>query len=100
MGSSSAGLGDEGGGLVGSGDPRVEDDRGVVGLPEPVVAVFAAPEDPVLEGGANERVDHVADVASGHLAGLSDDGKRVDDVLVAEAEVQDGVHGELLVLGD
>ena len=69
-------------------------------LLESVVAVLAALEDPVLEGGPNEGVDHVADVASGHLAGLSDDGECVDDVLVAKAEVQDGVHGELLVLGD
>ena len=70
-----------------------------MGLLKPVVAVLAALEDPVLEGAANEGVDHVADVISGHLADLSDNGESVDDVLVAEAEVKDGVHGELLVLG-
>ena len=69
-------------------------------LLEPVVAVFAAPEDPVREGSANEGVDNVADVRSWHLADLSDYGESVDDVLVAEAEVKDGVHGELLVLGN
>ena len=69
-------------------------------LLEPVVAVFAALKDPVLEWTANEGVDHVADVISGHLADLSDYGESVDDVLVAEAEVKDGVHGELLVLGN
>ena len=100
MCSCSLGLGDESGGLVGSCNPRIENDRGVVGILEPVVAVLASLEDPVLEGGPNKGVDHVADVGSGHLAGLSDDGERVDDDLVAEAEVQDGVHGELLVLGD
>ena len=100
MGSSSTGLGDEGGGLVGSSDSRVENDRGVMGLLEPVVAVLAALEDPVREGSANEGVDNVADVRSWHLADLSDYGESVDDVLVAEAEVKDGVHGELLVLGN
>ena len=69
-------------------------------LLEPVVAVFAALEDPVREGSANEGVDNVADVSSGHLADLSDNGESVDDVLVAEAKVKDGVHGELLVLGN
>ena len=71
-----------------------------MGLLEPVVAVLAALKDPVLEWTANEGVDNVADVISGHLTDLSDYGESVDDVLVAEAEVKDGVHGELLVLGN
>ena len=71
-----------------------------MGLLEPVVPVLAALEDPVLEFTANEGVDNVADVSSGHLADLSDYGKRIDDHLIAKAEVQDGVHGELLVLGN
>ena len=58
-----------------------------MGLLEPVVAVLAALEDPVLEWTANEGVDNVADVISGHLTDLSDYGESVDDVLVAEAEV-------------
>ena len=100
MGSGSTGLSDESGGFVGSSDPRVEDDRGVVGLLKPVVAFIAALEDPVREGSTNESVDHVADVSSGHLADLSDNGERIDDNLIAEAEVEDVVHGELLVLGN
>ena len=71
-----------------------------MGILKSVISVLAALEDPVLEGSPNEGVDHVANVGSGHLAGLSDYGERVFDDYVGAAEVQDGVHGKLLVLGN
>ena len=71
-----------------------------MGLLEPVVAVLAALKDPVLECTANEGEDNVANVISWHLADLSDNRESVDNVLIAEAEVKDCVHGELLVLGN
>ena len=71
-----------------------------MGILKPLISLPAALEDPVLEGIPYEGVDYVANVGSGHLADLSDYGERVDDDLVAEAEVKDGVHGELFILGD
>ena len=69
-------------------------------LLEELIPLLAVLLDPLLEGIADEGVDDVADVASGHLADLPDDGKGVDDGAAGEAEVQDEVEGEVLVMGN
>ena len=94
------GLGDEGGGLEGGSDPGIERDARVVVAGELLVSLLASRLHPSLEVRAHQRVDHVADVGPGHLPGLPDNGKRVDDGSVAHAEVQDELHGEVVVLGD
>ena len=81
--------GDEGGGLVGGSDLGVQLDVHVVLLGELLVPLLASNVDPVLEGLANERVDHVADVAPGHLAAFSYAREGFVDDLKAEAEVED-----------
>ena len=55
---------------------------------------------PGLEGVADEGVDDVAEVLPGHLPNLPHDGEGLDDGGVGEAEVQDVVQREGLVVGD
>ena len=81
--------GDEGGGLVGSGDLGVQLDVHVVLLGELLVPLLASNVDPVLEGLADEGVNNVTHVAPRHLAALSQTRKCVDDDSEAEAEVKD-----------
>ena len=90
---------DSGAGQGGFHDSGLELDLQPVLLGEVLVAVPALVVDPALEGVADKGEDNVADVAPGHLADLSDDGEGADDGVVGEAPVQDGVHGERLVLG-
>ena len=81
-------------------DAGLELDLHAVLLLEELIPLLAVLLDPLLEGLADECVDDVADIASGHLADLPDDGKGVDDGAAGEAEVQDEVEGEVLVVGD
>ena len=91
-------LGDEARGLEGCGDPRIELDGGVVVVGQLVVSDAAARHHPVLEGRADARVDDVANIASRHLPDLPRDRERVHNFPEAKTEVQDVVHGEMLVL--
>ena len=100
MASRAVGLGDEGGRPKGRCDPRIEGDGRVVVLCEPSVSILAALLDPFLEGLANSGVDHVANVGSRHLADLPQHGERVHDVRVAQAEVEDEVKLQVLILRD
>ena len=84
----------------GLSDAGLEFDLHAVLLLEELIPLLAVLGDPLLEGLADEGVDDVADVAPGHLADLPDDGKGVDDGAAGEAEVQDEVEGEVLVVGD
>ena len=81
-------------------DAGLELDLHAVLLLEELIPLLAVLSHPLLEGLADEGVDDVADVAPGHLADLPDDGKGVDDGAAGEAEVQDEVEGEVLVVGD
>ena len=64
-----------------------------------LVPLLAALGDPLGEGITGERVDHVADVLPRHLADLPQHRQGVLDGWVGEAEVEDEVEGEVLVLG-
>ena len=69
-------------------------------LREVRVPLLAALGHPLGEGLADEGVDDVADVLARHLADLPLLGQGLLDDNVGEAEVEDGVEGEVLVLGN
>ena len=100
MTSRAVGLGDEGGRLEGRCDPRIEGDGRVVVLREPIISFLAALLDPFSEVLADSGVDYVADVGPGHLADLSEHGKRVHDVRIAKPEVEDVFKRQIIVLWD
>ena len=91
---------DGGGGQRCLGDAGLHHDLEPMLLGEPLVPLLAGLGHPLAEGLADLRVDDVADVLPRHLADLAHDGEAVLDGLVAEAEVQDEVEGEVLVVGD
>ena len=64
------------------------------------IPLKAVLRDPLLEGLSNEGEDDVADVLPRHLADLPQHGERVHDVRVAQAEVEDEVKLQVLVLRD
>ena len=63
-----------------------------------LVPLLAALGDPLCECITGERVDNVADVLPWHLADLPHDWQGVLDGWVGEAEVEDEVKSEVLVL--
>ena len=90
---------DGGGGSSGLSDAALELDLHALLLRELFVASKALLVDPLLEGLADEGVDDVADVRPGHLPDLPHDGEGSLDSRIGEAEVEDEVQGEVLVLG-
>ena len=90
---------DGGGGSSGLSDAALELDLHALLLRELFVASKALLVDPLLEGLADEGVDDVADVRPGHLPDLPHDRKGSLDSRIGEAEVEDEVQGEVLVLG-
>ena len=67
-------------------------------LGELLVPLVAALLDPLAEGLADEGVDDVADVLPRHLADLSHNREALLDLWVGEAEVEDEIEREVLVL--
>ena len=82
------------------GDAGLELDLHAVLLREVLVALLAVLQHPLLEGLADECKYDAAEVLARHLADLLHDGEGVDDGGVGEAEVQDEVEGEGLIVGD
>jgi len=76
----------------------VEFDSGVVNGCEPLISFLAALHHPLFEFISDEGVDDVADIVPWHLANLAEDGESINDVLVTEAEVEDIIKGELIIL--
>ena len=91
---------DCGAGGCGLGDSALELDLQALLLDVGLVALLAVLPHPDLEGLADEGVDDVAEVLPGHLPDLPHDGEGLDDGGVGEAEVQDVVQREGLVVGD
>ena len=77
----------------------IEFDSGVVNGFKPLVSFFDALHHPLFEFISDEGVDDVADVRPGHLPDLPHDRKGSLDSRIGEAEVEDEVQGEVLVLG-
>ena len=98
--SSPIGLRDEGGGVECLCDPGVELDACVVLAGQLLVPLLALLLYPGLEVCSDPCVDHVAHVGAGHLPGLPHERQRVNDVPVAHAEVEDELHGQVVVLRD
>ena len=65
-----------------------------------LIPLLAALDHPLVEVLSDFGVDDVADVLPGHLADLLLVGEAVFDVFVFEAEVEDGVQGEALIMWD
>ena len=68
-------------------------------LREPFVTILATLCNPLPEGFSDTSVDDVTDVSARHLANLAQDRQRIDDLRVAQPEVQDVVHLEVFILG-
>ena len=64
------------------------------------IPLKAVLRDPLLEGLSNEGEDDVADVLPRHLADLPHDGEALHDCPEGEAEVEDAVQRQALVLGN
>ena len=91
---------DGGGGQRCLGDAGLHHDLEPMLLGEPLVPLLAGLGHPLAEGLADLRVDDVADVLPRHLADLPQHGERVHDVRVAQAEGEDEVKLQALVLRD
>ena len=66
---------------------------------ELVVSKLASFHDPELEGLTYQCVDNIADITSGHLLNLPNDGKSIDDLLIGETKLQDVLEAKELILG-